>query len=380
MRICLYTGSALPKLGGQEAVVDALARHLQRLGHEPTVFAPRPRLPLRARDGELPYPVVRHPRFYSTHHLVGWYRTFLLRAHRRHRFDVVHCHDVYPTGYVAALCKPTTRLPLVITSHGGDIRPGNARLAKPGLRGRFDLTIDAADALVSIGRFTTDAFLALGATAAQLVDLPNGVDLTPFARATPRPADLDPAVRPDGYALFLGRLAIRKGLDTLLDAMALLPPTADRLRLVIAGSGDERAEVERRIAALRLGERVRLVGRVGGDAKNYLLQNARCVVMPSRGWEAAPLVVLEGYAAGTPVVGTRIPGLADVIDDGRTGLLVSPESPADLAAALGRMWADPRAAAAMGDAARGTAAGYGWDAIAARHVAVYERVRHGPID
>src|SRR4051794_4318938 len=105
MRICLYTGTALPKLGGQEAVVDALARQFRKLGHQPFVMAPRPRLPLRPDDASLPYPVIRHPRFYSTKLLVGWYRGWLRRAHQRHRFDVLHCHDVYPTGYLAALTR-----------------------------------------------------------------------------------------------------------------------------------------------------------------------------------------------------------------------------------------------------------------------------------
>jgi glycosyltransferase involved in cell wall biosynthesis len=376
MRICLYTGSALPKLGGQEAVVDALARHLQRLGHEPTVLAPRPRLPLRPRDAELPYPVLRHPRFYSTQHLVGWYRAFLLRAHRRRRFDVIHCHDAYPTGYVAALCKPTTGVPLVITSHGGDVRAGNARLSKPGLRPRFLRAVAAADALVCIGRFTREAFLALGATEQQLIDIPNGVDSDPHAEA-PRPADLHPSIVPGRYLLFLGRLAHRKGVDTLLKALSLLPPTGG-VELVIAGSGDLRAAIEQDVRERQLGERVRLVGRVAGADKAYLLRNAMAVVMPSRGWEAFPLVVLEAYAAGRPVVASAVAGLEDVVTPD-TGLLVPPDSPTEWAAALGWVRSEDQWQARAGAAARAAVAGYEWDAIARRHVELYAGLREAGV-
>ena len=371
MRICLYTGSALPKLGGQEAVVDALARHLQRLGHEPTVLAPRPRprLPLRPRDGDLPYPVIRHPRFYSTHHLVGWYRTFLLRAHRRTPFDVIHCHDAYPTGYVAALCKPTTGVPLVITSHGGDVRAGNARLSKPGLRPRFLRAVAAADALVCIGRFTREAFAQLGATELQMVDIPNGVD--PVA-VVARPADLDAAILPGRYLLFLGRLAHRKGVDTLLKALSLLPP-AGGVELVIAGSGDLGPAIERDVRERQLEGRVSLVGRVAGAEKAYLLRNAMAVVMPSRGWEAFPLVVLEAYAAGRPVVASAVAGLEDLVTPD-TGLLVPPESPTEWAAAMRRVWEDQPWRESAGQAARAAAKGYEWDAIARRHVELYERL------
>src|SRR5207253_10824191 len=105
MRICLYTDTALPKMGGQEMVVDALAREYLALGHEPIVLAPRPRRPLHPQDGDLAYPVVRHPRFFSTRLFVSWYRWFLQRLYRRRPFDVLHCHVIYPPSYLAALSR-----------------------------------------------------------------------------------------------------------------------------------------------------------------------------------------------------------------------------------------------------------------------------------
>jgi glycosyltransferase involved in cell wall biosynthesis len=373
MRICLYTGTALPKLGGQEAVVDALARQFLKLGHEPLVMAPRPRLPLRPDDRSLPYPVLRHPRFYSTKFLVSLYRGWLARAHRRHRFEVLHCHDVYPTGYLAALTEQHLGIPIIITSHGGDVREGNVRLSKPGMRPRFVRAIAAANALVSISRFTKDGFLRLGADSARIHTIPNGVDLEPFRQPAARPGELDPAITPNAYALFLGRLAIRKGVDTLLHALANVPP-AGNVQLVVAGSGDERPAIEQLISKLSLCDRVRLVGRVGGSAKTYLLQNARCVVMPSRSWEAFPLVVLEGFAAGRPVIGSRIPGLEDLIEPDVTGLLVPAESSEELAAALRRAFEQPDWAARAGQAAAQAAEAYDWSRVAERHIALYERL------
>src|SRR5579864_2465471 len=205
MHICLYTATALPKLGGQEAVVDALARHFVRLGHEAVVLAPRPRKPLKPQDRNFPYPVVRHPRFFSTRDFVSWYRHFLSSAHARHRFDVIHCHDVYPTGYLAALCRPRLRVPVVITSHGGDVRDNNARLTKRGLPERCALALRAADALISIGPFTEQGFRRIYPDAPRIVTIPNGIDLTPYEAPAPRPAGLDAAIRPGGYVLFLGR-------------------------------------------------------------------------------------------------------------------------------------------------------------------------------
>jgi glycosyltransferase involved in cell wall biosynthesis len=114
MRICLYTETALPKMGGHEMGLDALARQFLNMGHEPVVLAPLPRLPLRPNDSTLPYPVIRHLRFFSTRYLVSWYRWFICRLHRQLEFDVLHCHGIYPPAYLVALSRDTLKIPVVV--------------------------------------------------------------------------------------------------------------------------------------------------------------------------------------------------------------------------------------------------------------------------
>src|SRR5215469_11609164 len=127
MRICLFTETALPKVGGQEFVVDALARQFQAQGHEVVVLAQYPRRPCLVEDHLLPYRVVRHPRFVSTWRCIGWYRHFLTALYRKFPFDVLHCHSLHPCGYLGTLCKQRFNASLVITSHGNDVRENSAR-------------------------------------------------------------------------------------------------------------------------------------------------------------------------------------------------------------------------------------------------------------
>jgi glycosyltransferase involved in cell wall biosynthesis len=378
MRICLYTETALPKMGGQEFVVDALARQFLVLGHEVVVLAPRPRPPLQPNDAALPYPVVRHPRFISSRHLVSWYRWWLLKLHRTRRFDVLHCHGIYPPGYLAGLSRRRLSIPTIITSHGGDVREGNVRLAKTLVHRRCVEALQQADALIAISRFTREGLLRLCPRPRRLVSIPNGVDSEPFAESAPRPSGIDAAIRPGQYVLFLGRLKQRKGADVLLNALKEVP-ARESVQLVIAGDGEERQALERQTTLGGLGNRVHFVGPIFGSEKVYLLQNALCTVVPSRLPDAFPLVVLESYAAGTPVLGTRVPGLEDLIQADRTGWLVAPDSPRELSEVLKRIFSNPARARRLGEEARGIVPDYSWQTIALRHVHLYQTLRKGNI-
>jgi glycogen synthase len=377
MRICLYTETALPVLGGQEMVVDALAREFLALGHEPVVLAPSPRH-IPAADHELPYPVVRHPRFVSTRHFMEWYKHWLQRAHRQYRFDLLHCHSIYPCGYLAMLCEGQLGIPTVITSHGGDVHIEGRRLSKPGFPFRYGRSIAAADALIAISKFTYDGYLRLCPSARNIVSIPNGVDLEPFAHDESRPSGLDSQVQSGEYFLFIGRLHPRKGVDILLDAMSHIP-AQQRTKLVIAGDGDQRAALEAQSMRLGLAKHVHFLGSARGAAKVWLLQNALFTVTPSRVWEAFGLVVLESYAAGRGVIATTLPGMMDLIEPGRTGLLVPPDAPTALANAIKALSANPAKTRQFGDRARELAQDFSWRSIASRHLQLYNQLAAAPV-
>ena len=157
---------------------------------------------------------------------------------------------------------------------------------------------------------------------------------------------------PEGYLLFVGRLRIRKGVEVLLAALPRLARRFPTVRLLVAGDGEHREELEARTAALGLGDsRVVFLGRAGGPRVRALLAGARALVVPST-YEGMPLVVLEAMAAGVPVVASRVSGIPEVVVDGETGWLVPPEDPAALAAALTAVLADPAAARRRGAAGK----------------------------
>jgi glycosyltransferase involved in cell wall biosynthesis len=374
MQICLYTSTALPLVGGQEMVVDSLAREFLRAGHRVVVLAPRPTRHAQLGDEDLPYPVIRHPRFISKRYLVGAYCWWLLRAQARWQFDVIHCHGLYQPGYVAALSKNRIGVPLVVTSHGEDAPTSSHRLKHPKVRQRHIYALRRADSLVSISRFTRAGFEELCPDSrVRIVDIPNGVHLDRLTAPVTRPSDLDSAIAPGQYALFLGRLSHRKGIDVLLHALRQVPRNG-RVQLVVAGDGDQRQFLESLAVHLDLDRCVRFVGTVAAERKTYLIRNSKFMVTPTRTWEGLPLTVLEGFAAGRFQVATAVPGIVDLVRHGETGLLAPPESPEGLAVALRQAFDDTEGAARMGRQARTVAEEHCWKSVSENHLRLYSRL------
>src|SRR5205807_1684598 len=166
------------------------------------------------------------------------------------------------------------------------------------------------------------------------------------ARQDPRTADQ--------LVVCAARLTPEKGVDVLLRAVARLRPAFPRLRLLVlgpvqAGHEDYRAQLDRLARDLSLNGIVSFAGFVEHPEDRWA--SAHVYVQPSRE-EGFGLAVAEAMASGLPVVATRVGGLEELVEHGRTGLLVVPDDPDALAAAVRRLLADPELAQRMGDMGR----------------------------
>ena len=203
----------------------------------------------------------------------------------------------------------------------------------------------------------------------------NGIDTTEYA---PDPATdvlerygVDPA-RP--AVIFVGRITRQKGVPVLLRAAASLDPAAQLV--LCAGQPDTpelAAEVEGLVAELHAARSgvIWIPEMLPKRAVIQLLSHATVFACPSL-YEPLGIVNLEAMACSTAVVGSAVGGIPEVVSDGETGLLVPPNDPEALAAALNALVGDADRAAAMGRAGRERAiAEFGWQAIAAQTVALY---------
>jgi starch synthase len=303
--------------------------------------------------------------------------------------DLVHSHTWYANaaGLLAGLVQG---VPHVVTAHSLEPRrPWKADQLGGGYR--LSSWIErtaylAADGVVAVSDGMRADILAVypDLDPARVHVVRNGVDAEAY-RPTPEPEVVRSlGVDPDRpYALFVGRITRQKGLTHLLAAVGDLPPEAQVV--LCAGAADtpaERQQVADAVEALQ----ARRTGLVWIEAMLPreqlvpLISGATVFVCPSV-YEPLGIVNLEAAACGTAVVASAVGGIPEVVDDGRTGLLV-PYDPDDvaafeagLAARIAELLADPQRARAMGAAGRERVLSeFGWPAIAQQTVGVYSAV------
>lgn len=208
--------------------------------------------------------------------------------------------------------------------------------------------------------------LGMGMPEARTVAIPNGIRLQPFDDAGAHPL----ASRVPGLVM-VARYSRQKDHDSLLRALALLRTRGLRPPLLLAGGGKamHRAPLERLAAELGLGDQVRFLGVVRNVPE--LLLTHRIAVLSTR-YEGMPLALIEGMAAGCAVVGSAVPGVREVIEDGVDGMLVPGGEPEALADALERLLRDDVLATRLGQAARARAlAEFGRERMNGRYEALF---------
>jgi len=287
--------------------------------------------------------------------------------------DVIHAHWSYPDGWAACALRQLFGCKLVVHARGSLERV----IAQQSARFRLlvQTPLQAADAVIANSDALYEDCLQLGATAERLSVIPNGVDLRLFV-----PADKAESKRALGRSaqrsllLYCGNLRTVKGVDLLAQALPQLCAARPQLDVVLVGSGELRAQLERELAALIAARRVSLTGALPQAEVVRYMQAADLLIVPSRS-EARGNVILEALATRTPVAAARVGGIPELLRDTH-GLLFEPGDARHVLAALLALTADPERLLQLGAAGEKFArdSGLTWQAHAAQTAALYQQL------
>ena len=357
MRIALFTEVFLPKVDGVVTRVTRTLEQLGELGHEVLVFAP----------GEPPDSFGQH-RVVRTHSWsFPWYPEVMVGtptpriAREMHDFepDIVHAVNPVWLASYGVISARRRNLPLLASFHT-DVPSYTTRLGIGWLRAPSQAWITWSHNQAEVNLCTSDQMVRRAREVGiREVDLwPKAVDTVGYhpSRATREMRERLTGGHPDApLILYVGRLSREKDLDQLLEPLRRLSGYGARLALV--GSGPGRAELERTFA----GTPTVFTGYLGGDELAAAYASADVFAFPST-TETLGLVALESMASGVPVVGADAGGIPFVIDEGRTGHLVTPGDADAWTERLGQLLSDDELRGRMGTAARADAEQHCWRA------------------
>jgi alpha-maltose-1-phosphate synthase len=360
--------------GGAGVVVDQLSRALaRRMGVEVRCFGPRePRTDGIVLRGYTPWERVggKDVRFAPALETLS---INLAMARDTVDADVVHAHTWY-ADMGAMWIGQLYRIPLVVTLHSMEpLRPWKAdQLGSGYLVSSWieKTTVEAAQRVIAVShKMREDILEHFDADPARVVVIHNGIDPEQFKRTEARDA-LDRLGVREPYVLFVGRITDQKGIFHLLEASRRLPAG---VQVVLCASAPDTPEIEDRLRrTVAEMPQVRWINEmVPVPVVTQLYSHAAVFACPSV-YEPFGLINLEAMACQAPVVASAVGGILEVVEDGKTGLLVPPAQPEALAAAITRVLSSPDLARSMGQAGRGRVeAQFSWTSIAERTEQVY---------
>ena len=375
LRVALVSDYYYPDLGGMQEHVHNLALELTRRGHAVTVitttFAEPGRVGSEREAAPLPFEVVRLGRASGaiiangsvSRAAVGLgLGTAMRRLLRERRFDVIHVHaPIFPTlSLLAIRCAPPEAL-LVGTLH---THFDDSQLLRR-LRWPLQRYLDALDGLIAVSETAVTCMRRLGFDCAAAI-IPNGVDLAYWQAGAALARWRDGAVN----LLAQARLEPRNHVGTIVAALRLIAERESRepiskLRLLLLGDGPHRRALELQSAGLP----VHFAGAVLAERADFVATSD--IYCFTAAIASHPMALLEGMAAGRPVVAHDIDGVRELVTDGVEGFVVPLNDPLAYAAALTRLATDPALRAAMGTAAQARVAAFAWPNIAGQIEAFY---------
>lgn len=365
----LYPNPARPNFG---VFVENRLRHLVASRQvDLTVVAP-----VRWPSREVPYRQLRHgieilyPRFFTIPGLGMYMAPFglylagkrtLSKLLHQGRIDLIDAHYIYPDGVAATWIGRALKIPVVMTARGTDI---NVLPEYRFPRALIRRALARAAGLISVSAALKERLLALGAPPAKVRVLRNGVDLAQFHVMDCETARAKHQLRRP-VLLSVGSLLMAKGHDLTIRALPLIPQAT----LVIVGEGADATTLRAMAEAVGVKNRVRFMGTLPHEQLPDLYCAADVLVHASER-EGMANVVLEALASGTPVVGSPIPGMDEVIAAPEAGRIMTERTPEALAAAVNALLAAPPSRAQT----RAYAETFSWDATTEGQLAFFRAI------
>lgn len=352
--------------GGEDVVFESEKRLLEGAGHR---VIPYMRSNMELRDTSLLDRIAIAPRMLWSSRTRQEFAAIL----DAERPDLVHVHNTFmvisPSIYSACserglpvvqtlhnfrllcpgasffrdgvICKECVDQSLLQSVRHGCYRNSRGATAGVALMLAFHRIIDtwrsSVTRFITLTEFAKERFVAAGFPSDRFVVKPNFTDPDPRERAGS-----------GEYAVFIGRLMDNKGVRVLMNAWRKLPR---HYPLQIVGEGPEGGALEADAREFQLSG-ITFRGRLTRDAVIETIKGARFVIVPSTLYEGLPMCIVESFACGTPVLCSRLGGLAEVVQDHLTGLHFNPGDAQDLAGAVEWAWSHPAHLAQMGRAAR----------------------------
>jgi D-inositol-3-phosphate glycosyltransferase len=385
--------------GGMNVYVRELTRQLGRNGIHVDVFT-------RSQDEHIPQvshnlgfgnrvvhilagPQVPLPK----QELVSFLPEFVSRIrdftqNRSLQYYLIHSH-YWMSGIAAGALKTTWNVPVVHMFHTLGLM--KQRVARQGEEAEGNYREAGERQVLNLANRIVAATLAelaqlqwlYQADTRKIEVIPPGVDLSHFYPIPRDEAKAYLGVPPcDQMLLFVGRIETLKGIDSLIEAVALMRQKGEQVCLAVIGGDPDLSpaalsEEMTRLQAMRerygLQESVAFLGRKSQDTLPYYYSAAVAVVVPSH-YESFGMVALEAMACGTPVVASQVGGLAFLVQDGITGFTVPVEEPNTLASRLTELVQNPGLREQMGHQAAVFAQEYSWEKITERMINLYQKV------
>lgn len=373
MRIAQVSSWFYPHLGGVESHVLSLSRELAARGHQVTVVTTRNDPISREREDVDGFHVVRmKPRAVLLRTPIA---PKIRAALQGLSVDLIHAHSPPPlSAHNASRVSRSRRIPFVVTYHCDVQIPSPfGRMIESLYRRTFGAsTLRHADKVIVTTR--TYAATSRAVWRYNPVIIPNAVDhqrFNPNVDGSRIRARL--GIRADrSIVLLVGRIVPHKGVEHLIEAARYVPDA----EFLIAGEGTSLEGMKRLALEMGVGDHVRFLGRVSQENLPKVYAACDVFALPSVSrLEAFGIVALEAMATGKPVVVADIPGVREVIEDGREGLLADPVNPQDLAQKIRRLLADPPLREGMGRRGREkVVSSFGIDRVADQVETLYESV------